>query len=96
MRKPDAITRRTGDEKAGLEQRLFGEGQLDLSPNEGQKDPNVNEGQEDPNVNPRILGNLIPRKRKNLYEEGHGKNDNPEVLQANTDCLVVTRSMCHK
>ena len=89
MGKPDGITRRTGDEKAGLEQRLFNEGQLDLS-------PNVNKGQEDPNVNPRMLENLIRRKSKDLHENDHGMTDDPEVLQANTDCLVVTRSMYHK
>ena len=70
MGKPDAITRRTGDEKAGLEEKLFSKGQLDLSPNvnkgqqdpnanKGQLDPNVNEGQKDSNVDPRMLENLI-------------------------------------
>ena len=74
MGKLDAITRRTSDEKAGLKQRLFREGQLDLSPNvnRGQLDPNMNEGKEDPNIDPRMLENLSHRKRKNLYEDDHG------------------------
>ena len=50
----------------------------------------------DPNIVLQMRQNVMRQRRKNLHKDGHGKNDNSKVLQANTDCLMVTRAMYHK